>query len=49
MDNSTKEIGFIKEENTWSVLEQMAKQVAQKMLQFALENEVEEFAKNIQT
>ena len=43
MDNSTKETGFIKEENSWSVLEQVARQGAQKMLQLALENEVEEF------
>ena len=43
MDNFTKETGFIKEENTWSVLEQVARQGAQKMLQLALENEVEEF------
>jgi len=43
MDNSTKESGFIKEENSWSVLEQVARQGAQKMLQLALENEVEEF------
>jgi len=25
MDNSTKETGFIKEESSWSVLEQIAK------------------------
>ena len=43
MDNSTKESGFNKEENNWSVLEQVARQGAQKMLQLALENEVEEF------
>ncbi len=43
MDNFTKETGFIKEENSWSVLEQVARQGAQKMLQLALENEVEEF------
>ena len=43
MDNSTKETGFIKEENSWSVLEQVARQGAQKMLRLALENEVEEF------
>ena len=45
MDKSTKETGFIKEENCWSVLEQVARQGAQKMLQLALENEVEEFVK----
>ena len=43
MDKCTKEIGFIKEESSWSVLEQVARQGAQKMLQLALENEVEEF------
>jgi len=43
MNNSTKESGFNKEENTWSLLEQVARQGAQKMLQLALENEVEEF------
>jgi len=43
MDNFTKETGFIKEESSWSVLEQVARQGAQKMLQLALENEVEEF------
>jgi len=43
MDKFTKETGFIKEENSWSVLEQVARQGAQKMLQLALENEVEEF------
>jgi len=45
MDKSTKETGFIKEEKCWSVLEQVARQGAQKMLQLALENEVEEFVK----
>jgi len=43
MDKCTKETGFIKEENCWSVLEQVARQGAQKMLQLALENEVQEF------
>jgi len=43
MNNFTKESGFNKEENNWSVLEQVARQGAQKMLQLALENEVEEF------
>jgi hypothetical protein len=43
MNKCTKEIGFIKGESTWSVLEQVARQGAQKMLQLALENEVEEF------
>jgi putative transposase len=43
MDKFTKETDFIKEENCWSLLEQVARQGAQKMLQLALENEVEEF------
>ena len=43
MDKCTKETSFIKEESSWSVLEQVARQGAQKMLQLALENEVEEF------
>ena len=43
MDKFTKETQIIKEENTWSVLEQVARQGAQKMLRLALENEVEEF------
>ena len=43
MDKCTKETQFIKEENTWSVLEQVARDGAKKMLQLALENEVEEF------
>ena len=45
MDRFTKETHLIKEESTWSVLEQLARQGAQKMLQLALENEVEEFVK----
>jgi len=43
MDKCTKETDFIKEESSWSVLEQVARQGAQKMLQLALENEVQEF------
>ena len=43
MNKFTKETGFVKEENSWSVLEQVARQGAQKMLQLALENEVQEF------
>ena len=43
MSKCTKETQFIKEESTWSVLEQVARQGAQKMLQLAFENEVEEF------
>jgi len=46
MSKCTKETQFIKEESTWSVLEQIARQGAQKMLQLALENEVEEFIQN---
>ena len=43
MDKCTKEPQFIKEENTWSVLEKVARDGARKMLQLAMENEVEEF------
>ena len=43
MDKFTKETTFVKEESSWSVLEQVVRQGAQKMLQLALENEVEEF------
>lgn len=43
MSKCTKETQFIKEESTWSVLEQVAREGARKMLQLALENEVEEF------
>jgi putative transposase len=46
MGKFTQETQFIKEEeSSWSVLEQVARQGAQKMLQLALENEVEEFVK----
>jgi UPF0755 protein len=45
MGKFTEETQFIKAENTWSVLEQVARQGAQKILQLALENEVEEFVK----
>ena len=43
MSKCTKEIEFIKDESTWSVLEQVAREGARRMLQPALENEVEEF------
>lgn len=43
MSKCTKETQFIKEESTWSVLEQVTREGARKMLQLALENEVEEF------
>ena len=43
MDKCTKQPQIIKEENTWSVLEQVARDGARKMLQLALENEVDEF------
>ncbi len=43
MDKCTKQTQFIKEETTWSVLEQVAREGARKVLQLALENEVEEF------
>lgn len=43
MSKCTKEIEFIKDESTWSVLEQVVREGARRMLQPALENEVEEF------
>ena len=43
MGKCIQETQFIKEESTWSVLEQVAREGAQKMLQLSLENEVEEF------
>ena len=43
MSKCTKETQFIKEESTWSVLEQVTREGARKMLQLALENEVKEF------
>jgi transposase-like protein len=43
MDKCSQKPQFIKEENTWSVLEQVARDGARKMLTLALENEVEEF------
>jgi transposase-like protein len=43
MNKCIQETQFIKEESTWSVLEQVAREGARKMLQLALENEVEEF------
>ena len=43
MEKCTKELQFIKEENTWSILEQVARDGARKVLKLALENEVEEF------
>ena len=43
MDKCSQKPQFIKEENTWSVLEQVARDGARKMLQLAMENEVDEF------
>ena len=44
VNKCTQEIEFIKgEESAWSVLEQVAREGARKMLQLALENEVQEF------
>jgi putative transposase len=43
MEKCSQKPQFIKEEITWSVLEQVARDGARKMLQLALENEVEEF------
>ena len=45
MSKCTKKIEYVKEEpeTSWSVLEQIARNGAQKMLKLALENEVEEY------
>ncbi len=43
MDKCNQKPQFIKEESTWSVLEQVARDGARKMLQLALQNEVDEF------
>lgn len=43
MEKCTVQTQIIKEENSWSVLEQVAREGARKMLQLALENEVGEF------
>ena len=43
MEKCNQKPQFIKEEITWSVLEQVARDGARKMLALALENEVEEF------
>jgi len=45
MSKSTRKIEYVKEEpeSAWSVLEQIARGGAQKVLQIALENEVEEY------
>lgn len=43
MDKCNQKPQFIKEESTWSVLEQVARDGARKMLQLALQNEVNEF------
>jgi len=43
MDKCSQKPQFIKEEIAWSVLEQVARDGARKMLQLALENEVAEF------
>ena len=45
MSKSTRKIEYVKEEpeQAWSVLEQIARKGAQKMLKLALENEVEEY------
>jgi len=44
MSKCTQEIKFIKDkDSTWSVLEEIAREGARKMLKLALENEVEEF------
>ena len=43
MEKHAVQTQIIKEENSWSVLEQVAREGARKMLQLALENEVKEF------
>jgi len=43
MEKCSQKPQFIKEEITWSVLEQVARDGARKMLALALENEVAEF------
>jgi len=43
MDKCSQKPQFIKEEITWSVLEQVARDGARKMLQLAMENEIAEF------
>lgn len=43
MDKCSQKPQFIKEEITWSVLEQVARDGAKKMLALAMENEVDEF------
>jgi len=43
MDKCNQKPQFIKEESTWSVLEQVAREGARKMLALAMENEVDEF------
>ena len=43
MKDSTQQHDFIKEGNNWSVLEEIARAGARKMLQMALENEVQDF------
>ena len=45
MSKCTRKIEYVKEEpeSAWSILEQIARGGAQKMLKLALENEVEEY------
>lgn len=43
MNDSTEENRFVKDTETWSVLEKILREGAQKMLQQALENEIAEF------
>ena len=43
MKDSTQQHDFIKEGNNWSALEEIARAGARKMLQMALENEVQDF------
>ncbi len=41
MKDSTQEVQFRKDTETWSVLDLIAREGARKMLQLALENEVQ--------
>ena len=51
MEKCARKIEIVKEEPEpeWSVLEQIAREGARKMLQLALENEVEEFVQKQST
>jgi putative transposase len=48
MKDSTQETQFKKDPDSWSILEMIAREGAQKMLQIALQNEVQEFVDKYQ-